>query len=77
MRRAVTIMKRTLCLSIEKQPEDVRMDSINKDIAHMLCTCLVTPDMAEYARRHGKTVLNLARALDKMPIKPMMTIGKC
>ena len=77
MRRAVTIMKRTLGLSIEKQPEGVRMDDINKDIAYMLCTCLVTPDMAEYARRHGKTVLNLARALDKMPIKPMMTIGKC
>ena len=77
MRRACTIMKRTLGLSIEKQPEDVRMDNINKDIAYMLCTCLVTPDMAEYARKHGKTVLNLARALDKMPIKPMMTIGKC
>jgi len=70
-------MKRTLGLSIEKQPEGVRMDDINKDIAYMLCTCLCTPDMAEYARRHGKTVLNLARALDKMPIKPMMTIGKC
>ena len=77
MRRACNIMKRTLGLDIAKQPEDVRLEAINKDIANMLCTCLVTPDMSDYARRHGKTVLNLVRALDKMPQEPMTTIGKC
>ena len=70
-------MKRTLGLDIAKQPEDVRLEAIDRDIASMLCTCLVSPDMSDYARRHGKTVLNLVRAMDKVPQDPMTTIGKC
>ena len=73
----MNIMKRTLGLDIGKEPEGVGLDNIHKDLAYMLCTCVVTPDMCDYARRHGRTVLNLVRALDKMPQEPMTTIGKC
>ena len=47
-----------------------------KSIASLLVTCLTTPDMAEFTRRNGRRVLNLARALDKLPVGNMVTLGK-
>ena len=69
-------MRHTLGICITKEPQVDRRSTIDKDIAGALVTCLVTPDIGEFAAKYGKQVLDILRTLDKLPEGPMATLGK-
>ena len=46
-------MRRTLGINVTKEPEEDKRSTVDKDIAAVLVTCLIAPDVSEFAAKHG------------------------